>query len=596
MTNRIYPPRDQWDKFDPPLEDSEKGLINYLDEYLPEEWKIFPQLTLYHCRPDIIAFREDKGLVIYEVKDWNLNRYYWENGKIHLKKDGRELQDMENPVTQIDYYRKQLLSFIPYELYRIKGFPGEKIIKCVIYMHKCTTPEANDFFSNRRTKHTILGNDSLDLVHIEIFFQNKISGLSNYNWYRRFQVLKMPCHEANSNPIQLNDKQKKHSKPNPGYHRIKGTAGSGKTIVIAYRAAKLTSEGKKVLILTYNITLRSYIEELIKTTPYDFFWNFITILHIHKFCTTFLKSCGYSISRENNFEMVIDRINSVFQERNEFLKWEVRKCCYDAILIDEGQDFEKSWYECVCNFLSGEKELVIACDYYQNIYGIERWIDKPMKNFKGPWGLLQSVHRMPKTLAEVANKFSEEFKLDESVETEPQYQIELYDDDGNYKKKEKPRIVWDNDPDNNSFWKEKILHYLKKILNHSKNGEEIAILVHKNDPGKELVAFLENEGFDCSYTFEDEKERKNHPHKYDFWRKKKQIKVSTVHSFKGLESENVILFIPESEKEVKGDRDIYVYIGITRAKWNLVVLNPTIRKYNIFRKKIEKYLTPGDSP
>ena len=52
---------------------------------------------------------------------------------------------------------------------------------------------------------------------------------------------------------------------------LKGAAGSGKTTVGIYRAIRLASEGRRVLVLTYNSTLssitRSLIEELIGPMP-----------------------------------------------------------------------------------------------------------------------------------------------------------------------------------------------------------------------------------------------------------------------------------------------------------------------------------------
>ena len=48
-----------------------------------------------------------------------------------------------------------------------------------------------------------------------------------------------------------------------GFRRIKGPAGSGKSLVLAARAAKLADEGKSVLVATYNITLWHYLRDLV---------------------------------------------------------------------------------------------------------------------------------------------------------------------------------------------------------------------------------------------------------------------------------------------------------------------------------------------
>ena len=46
-----------------------------------------------------------------------------------------------------------------------------------------------------------------------------------------------------------------YSRTNGGLSRIRGPAGSGKSLVIAHRAVKLASEGRQVLVICFNITL-----------------------------------------------------------------------------------------------------------------------------------------------------------------------------------------------------------------------------------------------------------------------------------------------------------------------------------------------------
>lgn len=87
MSNRLYPTREQIDKMHNPLTNGEKALIEFLDTYLPgdDQWKegdsllnykgwlIFAQPFLNGTRPDVIIFNPQVGVVIYEVKDWNLD-------------------------------------------------------------------------------------------------------------------------------------------------------------------------------------------------------------------------------------------------------------------------------------------------------------------------------------------------------------------------------------------------------------------------------------------------------------------------------------------------------------------------------------------
>lgn len=47
-----------------------------------------------------------------------------------------------------------------------------------------------------------------------------------------------------------------------GYRRIRGPAGSGKSVVVACRAAELARQGGSVLVVCYNITLLNYLRDL----------------------------------------------------------------------------------------------------------------------------------------------------------------------------------------------------------------------------------------------------------------------------------------------------------------------------------------------
>ena len=65
-----------------------------------------------------------------------------------------------------------------------------------------------------------------------------------------------------------------HIESSPGQHqRLRGVAGSGKTLVIAQRAANLASQGKKVLVVTYNITLWHFIRDHISRARFGFRWD-----------------------------------------------------------------------------------------------------------------------------------------------------------------------------------------------------------------------------------------------------------------------------------------------------------------------------------
>ncbi|MFX5701245.1 hypothetical protein ABTE07_20485, partial [Acinetobacter baumannii] len=65
-------------------------------------------------------------------------------------------------------------------------------------------------------------------------------------------------------PLKYNVQQQKFIKERTesGFRRLKGPAGSGKSVVVAGRAANLLREHQSVLIVTFNITLMNYLQDL----------------------------------------------------------------------------------------------------------------------------------------------------------------------------------------------------------------------------------------------------------------------------------------------------------------------------------------------
>ena len=102
---------------------------------------------------------------------------------------------------------------------------------------------------------TVFGRDMLDKnVKIEQFIpliNNNIKIHSNTDWLSKFKNwISPPLHISEGQNLiserDLNDKQKRYIISRPGViQKLSGVAGSGKTRVIAIRAASLAKLGKK---------------------------------------------------------------------------------------------------------------------------------------------------------------------------------------------------------------------------------------------------------------------------------------------------------------------------------------------------------------
>ena len=104
-----------------------------------------------------------------------------------------------------------------------------------------------------------------------------------------YAILKPPLHKKeHGENLKLTPQQKILITHTPNsWRRVKGVAGAGKTIVITQKAASIASNQKRVLVVCFNKTLKSYIKENIEKAREEFDWNLIECYHFHEFLKIF---------------------------------------------------------------------------------------------------------------------------------------------------------------------------------------------------------------------------------------------------------------------------------------------------------------------
>ena len=119
---------------------------------------------------------------------------------------------------------------------------------------------------------------------------------------------------------------------------IEGVAGSGKTLMAIAQAQRLASEGKHTLFLCYN---RNLAEWLRSTLPPEFNES-IEILNFHKLCLDYCRKA------EIPFRPPQEKLSEFWNKTAPELLWESLELLqdrFDAVVVDEGQDFIADWWE-----------------------------------------------------------------------------------------------------------------------------------------------------------------------------------------------------------------------------------------------------------
>jgi superfamily I DNA/RNA helicase len=150
-----------------------------------------------------------------------------------------------------------------------------------------------------------------------------------------------------------------------GHRVIHGVAGSGKTMILGYRAellAKTAAQAKPVLVLCYNEPLAV---KLATTMESKGLAERVHVRHFHKWCRDQLVSFGQPIPPQGK-GMFDEMVDNVIQGVD---RQQIPSGQYQAIMIDEGHDFRPEWLKLVAQMVDpSTNSLLLLYDDAQSIY------------------------------------------------------------------------------------------------------------------------------------------------------------------------------------------------------------------------------------
>lgn len=180
------------------------------------------------------------------------------------------------------------------------------------------------------------------------------------------------------------DLEQKHAALNiiDAPQRIRGLAGSGKTVILAMKAAlfHLQNPDAEILYTYFTKALYGQVKYLIEKFYRDFSdnrepdWDKIHILH--GWGGASLQGVYTDVCFNNEIDAIPFRTAKVMRPKDPFeyifekLDEHELKEKYDLTLIDEGQDFNKFFYR-VCRKITKNGRVVWAYDDFQNIFDVE---------------------------------------------------------------------------------------------------------------------------------------------------------------------------------------------------------------------------------
>lgn len=253
----------------PPTE-GEWTLLHFLERNLDDSFEVYFNPYLNGDRPDVVIMRKDYGVMIIEVKDWNLKNFELDDKKHWVYSQNKAL--IKSPVDQVLRYKDNLYNLHVPELLQlnIKDRRHFSIVSCSVYFHCASQQQLNDMLVKPYEKDIrylnflkynidFIGADSLTKEHFTEICKKRYliapqpSFLFKESLYANFQRLLSPATHLKDQgePYRYSEKQEDiiYGEWNRGEkkrivrleQRIKGVFGSGKTTVLAARAVHHTN-------------------------------------------------------------------------------------------------------------------------------------------------------------------------------------------------------------------------------------------------------------------------------------------------------------------------------------------------------------------
>ncbi len=394
----FIPSLDKIQKFKVPPTEGEMALLSFLGKVLDETYEVYFNPYLNGDRPDVLVMRRGNGVIVFEVKDWNLNNF-----TIDERKKWRYIPNnsvVKSPLDQVLKYKNNLYDLHVDKLLeeKINNIKKFNIVSCAVYFHCASQSSVENLIvkpfeeDDRYQKWlyyniNLVGRDSLN----EQFFNRLLkkcyllpqqqSFLFTEEIYANFKRLLSPTRHLLIQGERYNytKKQQEIIYSTKLEQRVKGVFGSGKTTVLAaravqaYKRALAWNANPRVLILTYNITLKNFIHDKMMRVEEEFPWENFIIINYHQFINAELNNLNIEFEVPNNLnpEQLSKYLENnyygniqLFREhKNEIVK-------YDAVLIDEIQDYHRAWMEIIKEyFRDPHGDYVLFGDVKQNIYG-----------------------------------------------------------------------------------------------------------------------------------------------------------------------------------------------------------------------------------
>lgn len=387
----------------------ERNTLHQLKRCLSDEYMVWHDVPIgpKARQPDFVLLSPRRGLLILEVKHWS-----W--GTIENQRITKDCVDLllEGRITQVDNPLRQartnamelnnVLQADPALLETEDPFKGKSRVPygwgCVLSNIRQKQVESTDFEQLFPSYKTLLREDLDDAVDA-YEFEKRLWGMfiltfpyalslpqrDRVRWHL-FPEIRMQSTqvvldlEADGKPLALPDlmqvmdltQEQTARTLGEGHRVIHGAAGSGKTMILIFRAQQLAAAARAdqpILVLCYNRALSQRIDVMLRERGVD---ERVMVRTFHAWCQDMVRA--YQLDKPKsrpNTDAYYEELAAIVQRALDTNLMPSGQ--YTALLIDEAHDFQDAWLQMSVKLVTpATNSLLVLYDDAQSIYQQKR--------------------------------------------------------------------------------------------------------------------------------------------------------------------------------------------------------------------------------
>ncbi len=380
----------------------ERRLAERLEQKLDDDYLLWYDVPMgpKNAHPDFCVMHPRRGILILEVKDWRLSTI----GQVDkqtwtIVPDGIP-KNVINPLEQARQYAHQVVNALERDPQLVQpegphagklAFPWSYgVVFANITRKQFMDAELHHAIEPQRVlcKDEMLEDADAEDLQSRLWdmFPYMMRGVMSLPQRDRVRWIMFPEVRVPTQDALFDDSDARADVPSimrvmdlqqeqlarslgDGHRVIHGVAGSGKTMILGYRAEYLakahTAASKPVLILCFNEPLGVKLASVMEAKGLT---DKVHVRHFHKWCRDQLVAFGQTLPpfdmpvAEKMADMVQRVIHAVDRKQ-------IPSGQYQAILIDEGHDFAPEWLRLVTQMVDPTtNSLLLLYDDAQSIY------------------------------------------------------------------------------------------------------------------------------------------------------------------------------------------------------------------------------------